>query len=157
MAKDRSPTDYLKDDCGMTPPGGTNASGALETPNSDRNNPYRVDAPESPEWGIGAEEATSFGHSDDVKDTGTKSSAWGMSREDQARGYENPKSDGEGGVLETRQPDGSYPQSLPTSNSHDRSDRSREFSKLEEGHHSGHDGARSSPGRQLIGSRENLG
>jgi hypothetical protein len=48
------------------------------------------------------------------KDVGGKDTAWGMSQSDIAKGFENPKSDGEGGVLETRQPYGSNPQSIGT-------------------------------------------
>jgi hypothetical protein len=148
--------DYLKSWDSTSSPKGSEETGG-DGGDYDGGNPYRWKAPVSPEWGIGAKDTTSYGHSDDVKDTGTKSSAWGMSREDQAKGYERGEADGEGPVLGPRQVDGSFPASVPSSNSHDRSDRSREFSKLEEGHHSGHDGARSSPGKQLIGSRENLG
>src|SRR5258708_1020034 len=42
MSKERGPTDYLKDDWGMTPPGGTNASGVDETPDYDHNIPARA-------------------------------------------------------------------------------------------------------------------
>src|SRR5262245_51796077 len=160
MAKERTVTSYL-DDGNITGQSGDsrrNASGADSGGGDyDGGNPYRWDAPVSPEWGLGPKGATSYGHSDDVKDTGTKSATWGMSKDDQAVGYERLPSDGEGSVLGTRQPDGSYPQSIPSTNEFDRSDRSREFRTLEEGHHSGHDGARSSPGTELIGSRENLG
>jgi hypothetical protein len=107
---------------------------------------------ETPEWGLNKDGMTSYGHSDDVKEVNLAKD------KDLLRdGYERGEADGEGSVLGTRQPDGSFPQSVPSTNAYDTSDRSREFSKLEEGHHSGHDGARSSPGKQLIGSRENLG
>jgi hypothetical protein len=156
MSKDRSPTDYLSDDWGMTPPDANNASGAGDTPDGPAPSvPYNQDVPLNPEWGMLGKGRGGFGHAEVVKET--KGATWGMDRDDIAQGFERPESDGEGSVLGTRQPDGSFPQSIPTSNTHDRSDRSREFSKLEEGAHSGHDGARSSPGKQLIGSRENLG
>jgi hypothetical protein len=160
MTKERTPTSYLEDKWLTDEEGDSrkNASGAdSDGGDYEYGNPYRAPMPETPEWGIGAKDATSYGHSDEVADTGTKSSAWGMSKDDQAKGYSRGEADGEGSVLGTRQPDGSFPQSVPSTNEHDRSDRSREFRTLEEGHHSGHDGARSSPGRQLIGSRENLG
>jgi hypothetical protein len=159
----RSPTDYLSDDWGMTPPGGTNASGVDETPNYEDGNPFRAKMPEHPEWGLGKEGGTSFGHSDDVKDTGTKSSAWGMSKDDQAKGYERGEADGEGPVLGPRQVDGSFPQSIPDSNPHDRGAGSDAYAR----EHSattgrGFDGrgqpkSTSNPGGQSIGSRENLG
>jgi hypothetical protein len=144
---------------------GANSSGQVDGADYDGGNPYRWPAPISPEYGIGPKEATSYGHSDDVKDTGPKSSAWGMSREDQARGYESGDPDGQGPVLGPRQVDGSFPQGIPqgyTGPGYDRgtgSDvRSREFS--EEG--KGFDGrgqpkSTSNPGGQSIGSRENLG
>jgi hypothetical protein len=158
----RSPTDYLKDDWGMTPPGGTNASGVTETPDGPAPSvPYNQDAPLNEEWGMLRKGDGGFGHSDEVKDTGTKSSAWGMDKDEIAQGFERPKSDGEGGVLETRQPDGSFPQALPTSNPHDRGAGSDAYAR----EHSdttgrGFDGRGhdiSNPGKEQLGSRANQG
>src|SRR5256885_6112807 len=69
MSKERTPTSYLEDDWGMTPPGGTNASGAEKTPNYEYGNPYRAPMPETEDWGLGKDGMTSFGHSDTVKET----------------------------------------------------------------------------------------
>jgi hypothetical protein len=79
-----------------------------------------------------------------------------MDRDEIAAGYSKPKSDGDGSALEgPRQPGGSYPASIPSTNSHDRGSgsdvRSREFS--EEG--KGFDGVgndKPSPGREAMGS-----
>jgi hypothetical protein len=161
MSKERGITDYLKDDWSGTPPGGTNASGVDETPNYDESVPYRSPMPEHKDWQVGG-----FGHSDDCKDTGTKSSVWGMDKDEVAQGYERGKSDGEGSALEgPRQPDGSFPQSIPenyTGPGYNRgagcATRAREFSKLGEGE--GFDGVgndKPAPGKQQIGSRQNLG
>jgi len=164
MTKERTPTSYLEDKWLTDEEGDSrkNASGAdSDGGDYDGGNPYRWKAPVSPEWGIGAKEATSYGHADDVKDTGTKSSAWGMSREDQAKGFERGEADGEGPVLGPRQVDGSFPQSIPENYTGPGADRgagsavrSREFS--EEG--KGFDGcgkskSTSNPGGQSIGSR----
>src|SRR5262249_27112129 len=60
-----------------------------------------------------------YGHSEDVVATNDLK-CWGMTKDDAAAGYERLASDGEGGVLETRQPGGSFPQSIPDKNVHDR-------------------------------------
>ena len=132
-----------------------NASGAgTEGTDNELSNPYRGEMPPSGEWGLSKDGYTSYGHSDDVKSVNLAKEA---GKDMLTKGYERGEADGEGPVLGPRQVDGSYPQSVPSTNAYTSHDRSREFSKLEEGSHSGHDGARSSPGTQLIGSRENLG
>jgi hypothetical protein len=152
----RSPTDYLKDSWSGTPSGDTNASGAEETPHSDRNNPYRIKMPESPEWGLGKDGGTSFGHSDTVEEN-KKAARWDMTLDEVAKGYSKPGDDaGEPGTA-------SYPQSIPDTNVHDRGAGSDAYAR----EHSattgrGFDGrgrpkSTSNPGGQTIGSRENLG
>ena len=120
MTKPRTPTSYLDDEWGMTPPGGTNASGAEETPLSDRNNPYRVPMGESPDWGLSKEGMTSYGHSDDVKVT--QGAKGGLDKSEIAQGFSRPK------VGKSPEP---WQQDLPQRNEWDRgagSDvRSREF------------------------------
>jgi len=152
----RTPDDYARDWSIKDQSAGERkaASGAgTEGTDNESANPYRWDMPVSPEWGIGADDATSYGHSDDVKEVNlAKEAGKNMLRD----GYERGEPDGDGPVLSTRQPGGSFPQSVPSTNAFTTHDRSREFSKLEEGEHSGADGARSSPGKQLIGSRQNL-
>jgi hypothetical protein len=126
MAKERGLTDYLNDwnvpDQGGDSRKSASGAGSEGTDNERAGVPFSWDMPPSPDWGMQTKEKDDggYGHSDDVKDTGTKSSAWSMSKEDQARGYENLKSDGEGGVLETRQAGGSFEQSIPDKNVHDR-------------------------------------
>ena len=96
--------------------------------------------------GHDGESGTSYGHSDDVKDTGTKSSAWGMSAKDQARGYEGP----------SKYDSGQFEQNIPQTNEHDygagSANRAREFKSTEgEGFDGvGHD--KRNPGTQQIGS-----
>jgi hypothetical protein len=139
MSKERTPTSYLEDDWGMTPPGGTNASGAEKTPNYEYGNPYRAPMPETEDWGLGKDGMTSFGHSDTVKET--KGATWGMDKDEIARGYSSPKSDGEGGVLETRQPFGSHPQDVPDKN---------KWNRAQDDIGEGHD--ISTPGKEQLGS-----
>jgi hypothetical protein len=145
MTKPRGPLDYLSDSWGLSNDANV----------SDANLPYCTDDPPSPEFSP-QQGVPGYGHSDDVKVTdGAK---WNMDRSEVAAGFERPKSDGEGGVLETRQPGGSFPQSIPDSNPHDRgagSDvRSREFA--EEGRDFNGRGHAPS-GHKIVGSRENLG
>jgi hypothetical protein len=165
MSKDRSPTDYLSDSWGMDPPGGTNASGAGETPDYPAPSvPYNQDAPLNEEWGMLRKGDGGFGHSAQVEET--KGATWGMDKDEIAQGFERPKSDGEGGVLETRQPGGSWPQAIPENYKgpgYDRGagaeTRAREFSNSEG---RGFDGrgqpeSTSNPGGQSLGSRANQG
>jgi len=144
MTKDRSPTDYLSDTWGIE-----------KSPDeSDRGNPYRVDAPESPEWGLGPKGYTSYGHSDDVK-YDPKADTWDMSAKDVAQGYSKPGDDAkEPGVA-------SYEQNIPTTNEWDRGSgsatRAKEFKSTEgEGFDGvGHD--KPSPGREALGSSKLVG
>jgi hypothetical protein len=129
MSKERTPTSYLTDDWSGTPPGGTNASGVEEhgDGNDNSGNPMRWDLPPSPEWGWNEKEGkmTSYGHSDDVEDTGTRSSAWNMSKEEIAKGFEPAE----------RYDDGQHHQDIPATNEWDRGagsePRAREFSSTE--------------------------
>jgi hypothetical protein len=162
MSKDRSPTDYLSDSWGMDPPGGDNASGAGETGDNEHSGiPFSWNMPPEPRWGMATNKPDDggYGHSDEVKET--KGATWGMDKDEIAQGFERLKSDGEGGVLETRQPDGSFPQALPTSNPHDRGAGSDAYAR----EHSdttgrGFDGRGhdiSNPGKEQLGSRANQG
>jgi hypothetical protein len=151
----RGLTDYLKDWDNPSQSGDSrkNASGAdSDGGDYEYGNPYRAPMPESPEWGLGPKDATSFGHSDTVKDTGTKSSAWGMSKEDQARGYERPGS-GDAGKPGTA----SFEQEIPERNIHDRGSgsdvRRAEFSSTEGRGFDGRGNDKPSPGREAMGTR----
>jgi hypothetical protein len=136
-----------------------NASGADtdEGGDSERGNPYRVKMPESPEWGLGKDGGTSFGHSDTVE-VNKQGASWGMDKDEIAKGYSVPKSDGEGGVLETRQRYGSFEQSIPSTNEHDRgsgsASRAKEFKSTEGEGFDGVGNDKPSPGREAMGSRE---
>jgi len=130
----RGLTDYLNDWNIPTSGERKSASGgdnAGDPANGDGGGvPARWKMPPTPEWGYGKDgNSGGFGHSDDCEYTGTKGATWGMSKDDVARGYENLKSDGEGGVLETRQPYGSFEQSIPTSNPHDRGSGSDSYAR----------------------------
>jgi hypothetical protein len=149
MAKERTPTSYLDDWGKPSAPAPEVDNAGCSGGKYDYNVPYRAEDPETKDWSPQNDGAT-YGHSSDV--AVTKGATWGMSKEDIGRGYERPGSGDAGKPGEA-----SYPASVPNSNEWDRSDRSREFSKLEEGHHSGHDGARSSPGTELIGSSKLVG
>jgi hypothetical protein len=137
MAKERerSPTSYLQDDWGMKPPGGDNASGVTETPDGPAPSiPATQDAPLNPEWGTLGVGRGGFGHSSDVEDSGTKSATWGMSKEDQARGYESGE----------RYDSGQYEQDIPQKN---------EWNRAQDDIGTGHDPKRhSNPGGQSLGS-----
>src|SRR5262249_8419697 len=148
----RTPDDYAKDWNSTKSPKGSEDTG-VSGGSYDYGVPYRAEDPETKAWSP-QNDGASYGHSSDVEEVDLAKRAGKNLLRD---GYERGESDGEGSVLGTRQPDGSFPQALPKSNEYTTHDRSREFSKLEEGSHSGAEGARSSPGRQLIGSRENLG
>lgn len=91
-------------------------------------------------WGHDGKSGTSYGHSDDVEEN-KKGATWGMDKDELAAGYSKPKSDGEGGVLETRQPYGSHPQSIPERNVHNRAQ-----DDIGEGHDI------STPGKEQVGS-----
>jgi hypothetical protein len=149
MAKqsERSPTSYLQDDWSGKPPGGDNASGVSETPDGPAPSvPFTQDAPLNPDWGMLGEGRGGFGHSSDVEDTGTKSSAWGMSKEDQARGYEGPE----------RYDSGQYEQDIPQKNDWDRGAGSdtyaREHSETTGRGFDGGGNNKPSPGREALGS-----
>jgi hypothetical protein len=147
----RTPDDYAKDwnIKDQSADQRNNASGAgTEGVDNESANPYRWKMPPSPEWGVD----TSYGHSDDVEAVNLAKEA---GKDLLTKGYERGESDGDGGVLETRQAGGSFPQAIPSSNSHDRGSgsdvRSREFS--EEGR--GFDGTGNDnphPGTEQIGS-----
>jgi hypothetical protein len=157
MAKERGMLDYLGDWGKPSSPKGSEETGG-DGGDYEYGNPYRAPMPESPEWGLGPKDATSYGHSSDVKSVNLAKD------KDLLRdGYERLPSDGEGSVLGTRQPDGSFPQSIPDSNPHDRGAGSDSYAR----EHSdttgrGFDGrgqpkSTSNPGGQSIGSRQNLG
>jgi len=148
MAKERSLTSYVDDWNNTKSPKGSEETGG-DGGDYDGNVPYRWKDPQTKDWSPQAGGST-FGHSDDCKDVGMK---YAGKQSDIAQGYERLPSDGEGGVLETRQPYGSFEQSLPKSNEFDTSDRSREFSKLEEGAHDGRGSDNPHPGSEQIGSR----
>jgi hypothetical protein len=137
-----------------------NASGAdSDAADYDGGVPARWPMPENKEYGYGPDgNSGGYGHSSDCADVGQKGSTWGMTQAEIAAGYSKPPSDGEGGVLESRQVDGSYPQSLPTSNPHDRGSgsesRAKEFSSTEG---KGFDGTGTTRNRTGMGARENLG
>jgi hypothetical protein len=127
-------------------------------------NPYRAPMPETESWGLGPKGYTSYGHSEDVVEKNDYKS-WGLNRDDVARGYTSPKSDGEGGVLETRQKYGSNPQSIPENYKGPGYDRGAGSDSYANEHSDttgrGFDGrgqpkSASNPGGQSIGSRENL-
>jgi hypothetical protein len=156
----RGLTDYLKDWDNPEQSGDSrkNASGAdSHDGDHEYSVPYRAPMPENPEWGLGKDGGNSYGHSDDVVEKDDYKAWPGIDRDDVARGYSLPKSDGEGGVLSTRQPNGSYPQSLPKSNEYTTHDRSREFRGLEEGAHPGTGNDNPHPGTEQLGSRANQG
>jgi hypothetical protein len=119
--------------------------------------PFNQDVPLNPEWGMLGKGRGGFGHSEDIESK-QDYAAWNMEKADVERGYSSPKSDGEGPVLGSRQVDGSYPQSIPSVNVHDRgagSDvRAKEFSSTEGREFTGVGHERSSPGKQQLGSRE---
>jgi hypothetical protein len=146
--KERGILDYLSDW----------PTGKSADPESDGGIPAREKMPPHPEYGYGKDgNVGGFGHSDDCKST-TDAKAWGLDNSDLARGYETPKSDGEGGVLETRQKYGSFEQSIPTTNEHD---RTHPYAKEHSETTGVYDGqgqpkSTSNPGGQSIGSRENL-
>jgi hypothetical protein len=156
----RGLTDYLSDwdkpgrDGDAKNASGADSSGQVDGKDYDGGNPYRWDAPVSPEWGIGAKDTTSYGHSDDVKDTGTKSSAWGMDRKDQARGFERPASGGAG-----EPGTASYPQSIPTENPTNPPERYAREGHGETGVHTGRGAPKSTsnPGGETIGSSKLVG
>src|SRR5262249_10016156 len=155
--------DYLRDWSPKDESGDSrrNASGAsTEGADPESGVPYRWDTP-SPEYGIEKDGSYSggYGHSDDCKDVGMKDTAWGMSRSEIEAGYERLKSDGEGGVLETRQPYGSFEQTLPTSNPHDRGAGSDHYAR-EHSEHTGRgfdgrgkDVSTSNPGGESMNTR----
>jgi hypothetical protein len=124
MTKQRGLTDYVND-WNMPDQSGDsrkNASGADSSGGDyEYGVPYRQESPPSPEWGGQGSEnpGGGFGHSDDCKDTGTKSSAWGMSKEDVARGYEGPE----------KYDDGVYAQDIPSTNEWDRGAGSDSYAK----------------------------
>jgi hypothetical protein len=153
MAKERNPLSYLSDDWSGKPPGGDNASGVTETPDYDLAVPGRADMPEHEEWGLGPDGRNDYGHSKDCTET-TDMKAWGVSQADVERGYSKPDSDGEGGVLETRQPGGSFEQSIPDKNPHDRQQAyAREHSDTTGVHDGkGRPESTSNPGGETIGS-----
>jgi hypothetical protein len=140
-----------------------NASGADAEGDSWENNfsvPYTQKSPPSPEWGVKGDDG-GYGHSDDVVnvDLSKRDPCWDVKADDIARGYTLPKSDGEGGVLESRQVDGSHPQSIPDTN---KWDRTHPYAKEHSEHTGTYDGqgqpkSTSNPGKQSIGSRQNLG
>jgi hypothetical protein len=157
MTEKRTPVSYLSDSWGMDPPGGTNASGAGDTPGYPAPSiPYNQDSPLNEEWGMLRKGDGGYGHSDEVKDTGTKSSAWNMSREDQAKGFERP---GSGGAGEPGT--ASFEQSIPTTNEWDRGAGSERFAR--EGEWAGGKGFdgrghdKPSPGREAMGSSKLVG
>jgi hypothetical protein len=113
MTKPRGPLDYLSDDWGMKPPGGTNASGVDETPDYEQNIQGRAAMPEHPEWGLGPKGRNDFGHSEAVEET--KGARWDMDRDEVAQGFDRPGS-GNAGDPGTA----SYPQSIPQTNEWDR-------------------------------------
>jgi len=158
MAKERGLTSYL-DDWGKT-----NAP-AKEVDNAggdggdyEYGNPYRAPLPENPEWGHDGKSGTSYGHSNDVIEKPDYKCWEGVNKDDIAQGYTRLPSDGEGSVLGTRQPGGSFPQSIPDKNIHDRGAGSDAYAR----EHSdttgrGFDGrgqpeSTSNPGGETIGS-----
>jgi hypothetical protein len=125
MTKERGLTDYLND-WNMPDQSGDSrksASGADSegTDNEHAGIPFSWNMPPSPRWGMQTENKNDggYGHSADVEDS-PKSVSWGMDKDEIAKGYSSPKSDGEGGVLETRQSGGSFEQSIPVTNEWDR-------------------------------------
>jgi hypothetical protein len=122
MTKQRGLTDYVNDWSmpEQSDESRKNASGADSSGSDyDWNIPFRGDVP-SPEWGGQAGDPPGGGYdSDDCKDTGTKSSAWGMSQADIARGYEGPE----------RYDDGVYAQDIPSTNEWDRGAGSDVYAK----------------------------
>jgi hypothetical protein len=154
--KERGVLDYLGDWNTTSSPKGSEETG-VSGGDYEYGNPYRAPMPETPEWGLNKDGGTSFGHSDDVVEKQDYKAWPDLDRDDVARGYSTPKSDGEGSVLSSRQVDGSFPASIPSTNAHTTHDRSREFRTLEEGAHSGTGNDNPHPGTEQIGSRENLG
>jgi hypothetical protein len=150
----RSPTDYLRDWDNPTQSGDSrkNASGADSDGGDYRwNIPYSQKMPETQDYGMYGPSDGGFGHSDDVKDTGTKSSAWGMSKDDQAKGYERP---GSGGAKEPGT--ASFEQSIPQTNEWDRQEA---YSRAhnDTGVHDGEGHDKPSPGREAMGSSKLVG
>jgi hypothetical protein len=119
------------------------------------NVPYQWDANEvHPE--ARAQEG-GYGHGSEVKVTdGAK---WDMAKDEVAAGFERLKSDGEGGVLETRQPHGSHPQSLPTENPGNPTERYAREGHGETGAHTGRGQpeSTSNPGGESCGSSKLVG
>jgi hypothetical protein len=141
MAKERTPTSYLSDSWG---------SGS--DPESDGNLPYRWKDPATKDWSPQADGA-SYGHSSDVVEKDDYKCWPDINKDDVARGYTSPKSDGEGGVLETRQPGGSYPASIPSKNEWDRTEPySNEAGRSNTGNYDGTGEDRPHPGTEQIGS-----
>jgi hypothetical protein len=154
----RGLTDYLKDWNTPTQSGDSrkNASGAdSDGGDYEYGNPYRAPAPETPEWGLGPKGYTSYGHSDDVKET-TDVKAWGLDKDDVARGYEKP---GSGGAGEPGT--ASFEQNIPTSNEWDRGAGSdsyaREHSATTGRGFDGRGNDKPSPGREAMGSSKLVG
>jgi hypothetical protein len=135
-----------------------NASGAdSDAPDYDGGVPARWPMPENTDYGYGKDgNSGGYGHSEDCRDAGQKASAWGMSGSDIERGFESPKSDGEGPLLGPRQPGGSFEQSIPSSNPHNRGSgsdvRAREFADTEGRGFAGEGNDKPSPGREAMGS-----
>jgi hypothetical protein len=155
MAKERTPTSYLEDSWGMDPPGGTNASGAGETPDYPAPSvPYNQDAPLNEEWGMLRKGDGGFGHADEVKQT--KGATWGLDKDEIAAGYSKP---GSGGAGEPGT--ASFEQSIPTTNEWDRGAGSERFAREGEWaggkgfDGTGHD--KPSPGREAMGSSKIVG
>jgi hypothetical protein len=126
MSKERGLTDYLSDDWGLKKGGDAD---------SDSGIPAREDMPPEPQRGYGEDGNTGgYGHSSEVT-FDPKASVWGLSKDEVAKGYEGGESDGDGAAIGTRQPYGSNPQAVPSTNEWDRGagseTRSREFSSTE--------------------------
>jgi hypothetical protein len=153
MSKERGVSDYLQDDWGLKKGG---------DPDSDSGIPFRENMPPSEEWGLEKEGSSGgYGHSSDVDAKDDYKSWPGIDKDDVARGYVPGKSDGEGSVLGTRQPDGSFPQSIPDTNKWDRGAGSdsyaREHSETTGRGFDGRGNDKPSPGREAMGSSKLVG
>jgi hypothetical protein len=156
----RGLTDYLNDDLPKQDgdqrknASGSDSSGQVDGENYDGGIPARWPMPENAEYGYGKDgNSGGFGHSDDCKYVGQKAAAWGMSKNDIAKGYEAGESDGQGPTLGTRQPDGSHPQSIPSTNEWDRTHAyAKEHTETGSYDGCGQPESTSNPGGETIGS-----